>query len=51
MFFLGCVVLAGLYGGYSVKPSIYLVQAMPAAVALIATRFTRVDGDGPLTTN
>ena len=37
-FFLGCVVVAGLYGGYSVKPSIYFVQALPAALALIVTQ-------------
>ena len=36
-FFLACVVVAGLYGGFTVKPSIYLVQAAPATLALIAT--------------
>ncbi len=33
-FFLGCVVAAGLYGGYSVSRRIVLVQALPAAIAL-----------------
>jgi putative membrane protein len=33
-FFLGCIVVAGLYGGYSVNRRIALVQALPAAVAL-----------------
>jgi putative membrane protein len=37
-FFLGCVVVAGLFGGYTVKRSIYLVQAFPALLALVATR-------------
>lgn len=37
LFFLGCVLVAGLYGGYSVKPSIYFVQALPAALAIAAT--------------
>jgi putative membrane protein len=35
VFFLACVIVAGLYGGYSVKPKIIYVQAMPAAVALL----------------
>jgi len=34
-FFLLCVVIAGLYGGYSVSKRILLVQALPAAVALL----------------
>lgn len=35
MFFLLCVVAAGLYGGYSVSKRILLVQALPAAAALV----------------
>ena len=34
-FFLLCVVAAGLYGGYSVSKRILLVQALPAALALV----------------
>ncbi|MCF2521556.1 DUF1304 domain-containing protein [Bradyrhizobium sp. G127] len=34
-FFLLCVIVAGLYGGYSVSKRIILVQALPAAVALV----------------
>lgn len=34
LFFLGCVVVAGVYGAYSVSPRILWVQAAPAAVAL-----------------
>ncbi len=33
-FFLGCVVVAGLFGGATVSPRIIAVQAVPAAVAL-----------------
>lgn len=33
-FFLGCVFIAGLYGGATAKPTIWLVQALPAAIAL-----------------
>ena len=34
VFFLACVIVAGLYGGYSVSKRIILVQALPAAIAL-----------------
>jgi putative membrane protein len=34
VFFLACVVVAGLYGGYSVKPKIFIVQTAPALIAL-----------------
>ena len=33
-FFLGCVVVAGLYGGYSVNKRIVVVQSLPAALGL-----------------
>lgn len=36
IFFLGCVVVAGLFGGMTAKPSILLTQALPAAIALTA---------------
>ena len=35
MFFLLCVIVAGLYGAYSVSRKILYVQAVPAAIALI----------------
>ena len=34
-FFLGCVIVAGVYGGLTVKMKILYVQALPAAVALV----------------
>ena len=34
-FFLACVIVAGLYGAVTVSRRIALVQALPAAVALI----------------
>lgn len=37
-FFLGCVIVAGLFGAATVSPRIAYVQAMPAALALIALR-------------
>ena len=35
-FFLVCVIVAGAYGAYSVSRKILFVQAVPAALALIA---------------
>jgi putative membrane protein len=35
VFFLGCVIVAGVFGGLTAKTSILLTQALPAAVALV----------------
>ena len=35
IFFLTCVIVAGIYGGYSVNRKIFFVQAIPAIVALV----------------
>jgi putative membrane protein len=37
MFFLGCVMIAALYGGWSVSRRILLVQGLPALIALAVT--------------
>lgn len=37
LFFLLCVVIAGIYGGMTVKPRIAIVQALPAFIALVVT--------------
>ena len=34
IFFLGCVVVAGIFGGVTAKTSILFTQALPAAIAL-----------------
>jgi putative membrane protein len=34
IFFLGCVIVAGVFGGLTAKTSILFVQALPAAIAL-----------------
>ena len=34
IFFLGCVVVAGVFGGMTAKTSILLTQALPATIAL-----------------
>ncbi len=41
VFFLSCVVIAGLYGAASVKRSILYVQALPALLALSAVVLSR----------
>ena len=40
-FFLGCVVVAGVFGGVTVKPSVAVVQALPALLALATTYLPR----------
>jgi putative membrane protein len=37
VFFFGCVLVAGLYGGATVGKKILFVQALPAALGLAAT--------------
>jgi putative membrane protein len=34
LFFLGCVIVAGLYGGFTASRKILFIQALPAAVAM-----------------
>jgi putative membrane protein len=35
LFFLGCVVIAGMYGAYSVSKRIFYIQAVPAIIGII----------------
>ena len=35
LFFLACVVVAGIYGGFTANKRIWYVQAVPAAIALL----------------
>lgn len=39
LFFLGCVLVAGLYGGLTVSKRILTVQAVPAMVAILIVLF------------
>lgn len=41
VFFLTCVVVAGVYGGLTAKTSILFVQGAPALLALIVTLLAR----------
>jgi putative membrane protein len=36
VFFLGCVIVAGLFGAATVSRRILVVQAVPAALAVVA---------------
>jgi putative membrane protein len=37
LFFLGCIIVAALYGGYSVSRRILAIQGLPALIALALT--------------
>lgn len=39
LFFLGCVVVAALYGAYSVSKRIFYVQGVPAIAAIAAVMY------------
>jgi len=42
LFFLGCVVVAGIYGGLTAKRSIIFIQAVPALIALGAVSYAHL---------
>jgi putative membrane protein len=39
--FLGCVIVAGVFGAVTAKPTILLMQALPGALALLAVLVSR----------
>lgn len=41
VFFLGCIIVAGVFGAITAKPSILYIQAAPALIALGATLIAR----------
>ena len=41
VFFLACVIVAGVYGGLTAKTTILYVQALPAVLALLAVLIAR----------
>ncbi|MFK8050001.1 MAG: DUF1304 domain-containing protein [Halioglobus sp.] len=45
IFFLGCVVVAGLFGAATVSPRIFFVQGIPACFALVLVFMTRPGRD------
>lgn len=40
LFFLSCVIVAAIYGSFTVKRSILIVQGLPALIALLLVLFT-----------
>ena len=44
-FFLGCVVVAGVYGAVTALPSIFFIQALPALIALALVWLRRAPQD------
>lgn len=40
IFFLGCVAIAGIYGAWSASKKIFVVQALPALIALLLQLFS-----------
>ena len=41
VFFLGCVIVAGVFGAVTAKTSILYIQALPAAIALLVVWLAR----------
>ncbi len=41
LFFLACVAIAGIYGGFSVSKKIFFVQAVPALTGIVLWLFIR----------
>jgi putative membrane protein len=35
LFFLGCVIVAGIFGGLTVSKKIFTIQALPAIIAIV----------------
>ena len=44
VFFLSCVIVAGVFGAYTATPSILVVQTLPAGIALTLVLLTRERG-------
>jgi len=36
LFFLGCIVVAGIYGAFSATKKIFFVQSLPAILGIVA---------------
>ena len=47
VFFLSCVIVAGVFGAITAKPSILFVQAVPALIALVVTLLAQRQTAGP----
>ena len=45
VFFLGCVVVAGVFGGLTAKTTILFTQALPGLLALVCVLLASRDGE------
>lgn len=45
-FFLACVIVAGIFGAITAKPSIFYMQALPAILAFITLYLSRSKSSG-----
>jgi putative membrane protein len=45
IFFLGCVVVAGIFGGLTAKTTILFTQALPGLLALVCVLLASRDGE------
>jgi putative membrane protein len=45
IFFLGCVVVAGVFGGLTAKTTILFTQALPGLLALVCVLLASRDGE------
>jgi putative membrane protein len=46
LFFLGCVVIAGVFGDLTAKTTILFTQALPGLLALVCVLLASPDGEG-----
>jgi putative membrane protein len=46
IFFLTCIVIAGVFGGLTAKTTILFTQALPALIAVVAVLALRADPNG-----
>jgi putative membrane protein len=43
IFFLACVIIAGLYGAATASKKIFFIQALPAVIALLAVLYSKYE--------
>jgi putative membrane protein len=46
VFFLACAIVAGVFGAITAKPTILFIQALPAALALVAVLLSNKKSSG-----
>jgi len=41
MFFLSCIIIAGIYGALTASKKIFFIQAVPAGIAILAVMYSK----------